>query len=199
MNIDFQNYAKGEMYRLLDGVGTDAFPFQYNPTEIQRSFSVEWKDPDYPGQFAPATTFLRHGLQTTEFELFFYNRSNGKGVEALLARMMEFVYPGHRYDLPSNERHRPTSPDHAILVMGPMVLRGVVEAMQIRHRIYNRSLGTMCAEVRLTFRTVSTYEQQEMQMVSEVRERSSVLLDAFDDGEAWWFPKGSNKTFFGGF
>lgn len=169
MTMDFRSYAKGEMYRLRDGVATEVFPFQYNPTEVQRTYGVEWKDPDYHGQFVAATSFLRHSLQTLELELFFYNRSNGDGVEQMLARMEEFVLPGRRYDLPANATMRPTSPDHAMLVMGPLVHRGVVEALQIRHRIFNRTLGTMCAEVRLSFRRTSTYREEESEIVAATR------------------------------
>jgi hypothetical protein len=186
--MDFRKFEKGELFHVLDnGAVFRSLPFQYNPSEITRTLGVEWKDPDYPGQFIAATSFLRHAPQVTSFELFFYNRSNGEGVEQVLAQLEEFVMPGWRYQNAAFREHRPTSPDRALLVMGPMLQRGVVENLEIRHRIFNRTLGTMCAEVQLTFRRISTFRHEEESVVANLRKqatqrRARPLLFGEDEG-----------------
>ena len=135
------------------GENARKYKFLYNPTEIEEEGSVKWRLTDHPGQYLPVASFIRIGEHRTTFELFLYARRLDGGTRVVtlsqeIARVQAFTLPGNALRVGAPQA---VSPGRTYLVLGNNSQGGVVESVNVTHKMFNEQLRTIVATVRVQF------------------------------------------------
>lgn len=162
---------KGALFRLYKEEIVDRLNFQYNPTEVKRSFSNSFRKTQHPGQVLTGTSFSRFGERPVGFTLMFYGREGEVDVDEIEARLELFTLPGPDFDS-DNPSH--VTPGRVKLVLGNRVLTGVLEKINVNEKMFDRTLRVQYIEAKVSFIVASRGFESELAYVQSVRRRAGL-------------------------
>jgi len=164
--------SKGLISRIRNGNVVGDLHFQFNPTTIKRSGTVEWMWGQGPGALLPVATFGKMGEMTIDLELLYNAREGFKDhLEGLRGVLSEAESLG----LPAVDRWSGTrdalavAPDRCQLVIGTRRWHCNITTWGIVEEMWNRQLAPTQARVTYTLRLAHTGAAQVQQYVNQIR------------------------------
>lgn len=164
--------SKGLIARIRQGNVVGQLDFQFNPTTMQRSGTVEWMWGQGPGAILPVATFGKMGEMVIGLELLFYAR---EGYSAQLEGLRGVLSEAESLGLPAVDRWSGTrdalavAPDHCQLVVGTRRWHCEVVSWGIVEEMWNKKLHPTQARVTYQLRLNNTGAADVQQYVDQIK------------------------------
>ena len=151
--------TKGLIARIRNGAVKGTLSFQYNPTSIRRSASVEWSWGLGPGGFLPVATFGKMGEQNISLELLFFSREDPnsslfQGLRGVLSEAESLALPAvDRWNAKKNALA--VAPDRVMLILGHRYWHCEIVSCDIGEEMFDPELAVVKATVSYELRLVN--------------------------------------------
>ena len=169
-----------------------AYDFQFNPPEMSGSTGAEWKTYNGPGTFLPIASFMHMNTPSTSLNIFIDCSDPSKmkqqrmvsdqymGAWADILTLLGFVNPDLRkqtYDtIYKPDTGRFVAPSPVIIVMGPVVLRTILNSVEWTISHWHANLVPMRATVALKFQEITSSLKRDFNRLQKTQNESSKRL-----------------------